>query len=158
MQKIAILSDTHNVMRQEILDAIKGCDAILHAGDICDESIMDQLRALAPVYAVRGNNDFGWSSSLSRVLHFQIGQLRFVMAHEERHIPYPLTDVDIVIYGHTHRYTEDWENGIYWLNPGSAGWARYNNELSYAIMTIEGRKFTVEKYVLVPEKRKRFFG
>ncbi len=157
MTRVAILSDTHNVLKEEVLDAISDCDIILHAGDICDEDIMDELRQIGPVYAVRGNNDFGWASSLSKTLSFQIEQLRFMMVHEERHLPYPLKDVDVVIYGHTHRYAEDYENGIFWLNPGSAGWARYNNELSFVIMEINGNKFSIDKHVMKSGKRGFFW-
>ncbi|MCQ2511067.1 MAG: metallophosphatase family protein [Lachnospiraceae bacterium] len=156
-KRIAILSDTHDVLRQEVIDAIKGCDAILHAGDVCDEDIMDQLRACGPVYVVRGNNDFGWAASLSKTLTFQIEGLRFFMTHMTRNIPHGLKDIDILIYGHTHKYSEEWVGDMFWFNPGSAGWARYNNELSFAIMTIDGKKFSIEKHVLKPDKKPRFF-
>lgn len=157
MMRIAILSDTHDVMRPEILEGIKGCDAILHAGDICSEEVMDQLRALAPIYAVRGNNDFGWARSLSRTLSFQFEQLRFFMVHNSRDVPFDLKLTDVIIFGHTHRYYEDVEDGILWLNPGSAGWARYKNELSYVIMTIEEKKYSIEKHVIKDERGGRFF-
>lgn len=152
-KRIAILSDTHDVLKPEVIKKIKGCDAILHAGDVCSEEIMDQLRALGSVYVVRGNNDFGWASKLSKSLSFQIEGLRFFMVHDKRSIPHGLKDVDILIYGHTHRYAEEWVGDQLWFNPGSAGWPRYNNECSLAIMTINGREFSIEKIVLPASKK-----
>ncbi len=157
MQRVAILSDTHDILLPEIINDIQDCDAIVHAGDVCDETIMDQLRVLAPVYVVRGNNDFGWAFSLARTLFFQIEQVRFFMIHDRNYIPYDLKDVDVVIHGHTHRYTEEYKGDTLWLNPGSAGWARYKNELSFVIMTVDGSSYSIEKHVLQQERRKRFF-
>ncbi|MDO4616232.1 MAG: metallophosphoesterase family protein [Lachnospiraceae bacterium] len=157
MKRVAILSDTHDILLPEVIQAIDGVDMILHAGDVCDETIMDQLRVLAPVMVVRGNNDFGWASSLSKSMFFQIEQVRFYMIHDRSYIMDSVNSVDVVIYGHTHRYTEEMRGNTLWFNPGSAGWARYNNELSFAIMTIDGDTYTIEKHVLRQERRKRFF-
>ncbi|MDO4491709.1 MAG: metallophosphoesterase family protein [Lachnospiraceae bacterium] len=156
-KRIAILSDTHNLLRQDILEGIRGCDAILHAGDICSEEIMDQLRAAGPVYVVRGNNDFGWASSLSRSLVFQLEDLKFGMIHDKRYLSKELREVDILIHGHTHQYDATWVGEQFQFNPGSAGRPRYTNELTYAIMTLDGRDFSIEKRTLIPEKRRGFF-
>lgn len=155
-KRVAILSDTHDVMDPRILKTIKGCDIILHAGDVCEEEIMDQLRALGSVYVVRGNNDFGWSSKLKTSLEFQIEDLRFFMVHSKYSIPKGLKDIDILIYGHSHKYAEEWVGDQFWFNPGSAGWPRYGNELTMAIMTIDGKNFSIEKFAF-PTKKRSFF-
>ena len=70
--KIGIISDTHNLLRPEVLSALHGCEAILHAGDICHQEIIDALGKIAPVYVVRGNNDKEWAASIPLFLDFEI--------------------------------------------------------------------------------------
>ena len=70
MKKLAVISDTHNVLKPQVRDICAGCDAIIHAGDFTSEAILDELRPLASVYVVRGNNDTGWAKGLRDCLRF----------------------------------------------------------------------------------------
>ena len=69
-KQIGIISDTHDLLRPEVVSALQGCDAIFHCGDICREDILDELARIAPIWAVRGNNDFGWAERLKTTLKF----------------------------------------------------------------------------------------
>ncbi|MGM9616237.1 metallophosphoesterase family protein, partial [Butyricicoccus sp.] len=145
MKKLAILSDTHGLLRPEVLEQIEGCDMILHGGDINKQDILDQLNRIAPVYAVRGNNDREWAEHIPVSLHLNIEDLHFFIIHNKRQVPKDLTDVDVVIFGHSHRYTEQLIDGIFWLNPGSCGRRRFNQEITFALMTVDGKTYQTEK-------------
>ena len=145
MKKIGILSDTHNLLRDPVLNILKGCDAILHAGDICREDILDLLRPLGALYAVRGNNDSGIGKYLSSRLEFDIEGIRFLMVHNRMDIRALPEDTKVVIYGHTHRYAEEWEGGRLYLNPGSCG---PGSTPTMAILEIEKGRFSVRKITL----------
>ena len=118
--KIGILSDTHNMLRPEVLEALQGCDLILHAGDIAKPEILDKLRQIAPTKVVRGNNDRAWAEDLPMQLAFELEGYRFFMTHKKRDIPGDV-DADIVIFGHSHKYEEFRDGSILFLNPGSCG-------------------------------------
>lgn len=102
--KIGIISDTHDLLRPEVVDALQGCDYILHGGDISSQRILDQLEQIAPVKAVRGNNDKEWADHLPFFLDFELGGLRIYMAHKKKDLPEDLTPYHLVIYGHSHQY------------------------------------------------------
>ena len=137
--RIGVISDTHNLLRQEVLDALEGCGAILHAGDICREEILDRIARTGPVWAVRGNNDFGWAERLKTTLTFEVGGLRFAMAHRRRDLPADLSGFDVAVFGHTHQYTEQWleEGGrrTLLLNPGSCGPQRFMSPVTMVVLT-----------------------
>ncbi len=151
MKKLAILSDTHGMLRPEVLEQIEGCDMILHGGDINKQDILDQLNRIAPVYAVRGNNDREWAEHIPVSLHLNIEDLHFFIIHNKRQVPKDLTDVDVVIFGHSHRYTEQLIDGTFWLNPGSCGRRRFNQEITFALMTVDGKTYQTEK-ILIPQQ------
>ena len=146
--KLAILSDTHGLLRPEVLEKISGCDAILHAGDINNEKVLDTLSAMAPIYVVRGNNDKDWAERLSNTLRFSFENVSFFMVHDKKYIPKGLSGVDVVIYGHSHKYSEQIRDGILYLNPGSCGKRRFDQEITFAIMTIDDSGYSVEKIVI----------
>lgn len=108
--KIAVLSDTHGLLRPEVLDRIAGCDVIIHGGDINKPEIIDRLKEIAPVYVVRGNNDKEWAENIPESLTFQIEQCRFFVVHNRKFVPKDLHDTDVVIYGHSHKYAEQMAN------------------------------------------------
>ena len=143
--KIAVLSDTHGLLRPEVLEKIAGCDGIIHGGDINKPEIIDRLNEIAPVYVVRGNNDKEWAENIPENLTFQIEKCRFFVVHNKKFVPKSLDDIDVVIYGHSHKYSEQTINGILWLNPGSCGKRRFDQEITFAMMTVDGRKAEVEK-------------
>lgn len=123
--RIAIISDTHGRLRPEAAERLEGADCILHAGDLDSAGVLEDLDRIAPVYAVRGNNDWGiWAQELPRVLRTQLGGVGFCMAHRREDVPWDLTGVDVVVCGHTHRYEEERVLGRLWLNPGSCSFPR----------------------------------
>ena len=140
--KIGILSDTHDLLRPEVTDALRGCDFILHGGDISSRRILDQLEQIAPVKAVRGNNDREWAEQLPLFLDFELGGLRFYMTHKKKDLPKDLTPYDLVIYGHSHQYASVWQENAgktrtLLFNPGSCGPRRFIQPITMAILTID---------------------
>ena len=103
MKRIVILSDTHGLLRPEVLDHLTGADAIIHGGDINTKAIVDTLQGFAPLYIVRGNNDKEWAEGLPQSLTLTIEGVCFFVVHNKRDIPTDLSGVDVVIYGHSHK-------------------------------------------------------
>ena len=149
--KLAILSDTHGLLRPEVLEHLKQADAILHAGDINAQAVLDQMAALAPVYVVRGNNDKEWAEGLPRDLTVSLDGLVFYMVHNKKDVPDDLSGVDAVVFGHSHRYLQEERNGVLWLNPGSCGPRRFHQEITMMLARTEGGKLRVEK-VSIPHE------
>ena len=87
MHKIAVISDTHNLLRPEVLSILEGCEVILHAGDISTPEIYDRLQNIRTIYAVRGNNDRNWASEIPLVLQFELYGIQICMTHIKRNIP-----------------------------------------------------------------------
>ncbi len=148
MTTIGIISDTHGLLRPEVAERLKACDAILHAGDINKPEILDALRAIAPLYVVRGNNDKDWAEGLPISLTVEIGGVRFFMIHNKRDLPQNLGDAQVVVFGHSHKYFVQTIDGRLWFNPGSCGKRRFDQEISFAMMKIEDGTWSVEKVVL----------
>ena len=146
--QIAVLSDTHGLLRREVVAELQDCSHIIHAGDIVREADLDELRLYGSVYAVRGNNDL-WLDGLqdlAHVLRFQIAGVSFLMTHDRYDLPRNLDGVQAVIYGHSHRYSEEWKDGRLWLNPGSCGFSRFGSGVTMAKMTVEdGRIMSVRR-------------
>ena len=122
---------------------------ILHGGDISSQKVVDRLLALAPLYVVRGNNDKAWAEQLPHDLTVTLGGVTFYMVHKKADIPAPLPDVDVVVYGHSHKYAEELKDGVLWLNPGSCGPRRFNQDITLAMVEIDGESLHVEK-ILIP--------
>ena len=153
MKRIVILSDTHGLLRPEVLDHLSQADAIIHGGDINTQAIVDTLQGFAPLHIVRGNNDREWAENLPHSLTFTIESIRFFLVHNKRDVPPDLSDVDVVVYGHSHKYACENRSGVLWLNPGSCGRRRFDQEITFAVMTAEGGQFQVEK-VTIPHEPK----
>ena len=137
-KKIGIISDTHGLLRPEVMEILKTCDCIFHGGDINKPEILDQLRPLASIYAV----------SLARTLRFSIEGVEFFMTHNKKDVAWNLENVQVVIFGHTHKYLEQKIDGRLWLNPGSCGRRRFDQEITMAVMTVEDGKYQIEKIVI----------
>lgn len=152
MQRIAVISDTHGLLRPEVIQIVTGCDAIIHGGDINNQKILDQLSALAPLYVVRGNNDKEWAENLPESITVQIEDCAIFVVHNKKFIPSELHGIDAVIFGHSHKYAEQMIDGRLWLNPGSCGKRRFDQEITLAILTINGKELSVEK-ILIPAKQ-----
>ena len=143
--RVGVISDTHGLLRPEVAGRLAGCAYIIHAGDFGKESVLEALEEIAPVYGVRGNNDWGWGERLPRELRFEIGGAEFLMTHDRAHLPRFLGEAQAVIFGHSHRYYEERIQGRLWLNPGSCGWPRFGGGLSMALLTVEDREIQVER-------------
>ena len=138
----AVISDTHGLLRREVVAELQDCTHIIHAGDIVKEADLDELRLYGSIYAVRGNNDL-WQPGLrdlAHVLRFRIAGVSFVMAHDRYDLPRDLTGVQAVIFGHSHRYSEEWIDGRLWLNPGSCGRARFGGDVTMAKLKLQDGK------------------
>ena len=121
--RIALVSDTHGVCQEELMEYVKGCDCLIHTGDFDSERIYRKFEECGvPMYAVRGNCDQGeWASYLHTFLSVPIGGKLFYLVHNRADLPFDLTDADFVVFGHTHVFTHYDRYGKIFLNPGSAG-------------------------------------
>lgn len=145
MKTIAILSDTHGMLRPEVIEKLHGCDLILHGGDINKQEVLDRLQEIAPVYVVRGNNDKEWAENIPETLRFQVEGLRFFMVHNKKQVPKNLSDIDVVVFGHSHKYFEQVIDRTLWLNPGSCGRRRFDQDITFARMTVDGVSYKIDK-------------
>ena len=153
--RIAVLSDTHGLLRQEVLDHASGSDAILHGGDINNQGILTTLSSVATVYVVRGNNDGDWAVSLPGALDFTLGGARVFMTHKKRDLPGDLSPYDLVVFGHSHRYEEARVGKTMLLNPGSCGPRRFNQAITMAMVSIDGGKIAVSRIDLPNQPTRR---
>jgi hypothetical protein len=143
MPRIGLISDTHGLLRPQAVSFLRGCDHIIHGGDIGHAGIIDQLAGLAPVTAVRGNNDLGpWAEELSETEFVRIGQLFVYALHD-----LSLLDIDpegagihVVVSGHSHRPRVEQRGGVLYVNPGSAGPRRFKLPISVAELLVTGRE------------------
>ena len=149
--KLAILSDTHNLLRPQVLEQLQDVDAILHGGDCSKQSILDTLKEYAPLYVVRGNNDKEWAEALPHDLTVTLAGITFYMVHKKAEIPRDLPGIQVVIYGHSHKYSQEEKDGILFLNPGSCGPRRFHQDITMARMEIKDGTVSVEK-ILIPHE------
>ena len=148
---IAILSDTHGFLRPEVVEYLKTADAILHAGDINQQEIVDQLRQYAPLYIVRGNNDKEWAEHIPHHLTVTLGGVSFYMVHNKKEVPADLPGINAVVFGHSHKYFQEEKDGLLWLNPGSCGPRRFHQEITMMMAEVENGTLRVEK-VTIPHE------
>ena len=149
--RLAILSDTHGLLRPEVAELLKSADAILHGGDINRQSIVDQLRQYAPLYVVRGNNDKEWAEAIPHDLTVTLGGVTFCVVHNRKEVPADLSEVDAVVFGHSHKYAEEERDGRLWLNPGSCGPRRFRQEITLMMAEAEDGTLRVEKITIPHE-------
>ncbi|WP_426234663.1 metallophosphoesterase family protein [Pseudomonas sp. TWP3-2] len=137
--KTAIISDTHNLLRPEALAAIQSCELIIHAGDIGSAAILAQLETIAPVHAVRGNNDQSapWAQDLADVLTFDLNGYQTLLVHDIADVPADLDPaIKIVITGHSHKPLIEWRGERLYINPGSAGPRRFKLPVTLALLEV----------------------
>lgn len=165
MHKIGVISDTHGLLRPEVVKVLQGCELILHGGDLGTEEVIGALEQIAPVYAVRGNND-DWvdvekcnldpdkkAYFLPETLSIELYGVRFFMVHDKKMIPKDTSVFDVIIYGHSHKYEEKYIDCQLWLNPGSCGPRRFTLPVTIALLEIaEDGSFQVKRVDLENHK------
>ena len=143
MLRIGLISDTHNLLRPEAVEYLRGSDHIIHAGDICDPAILEELSRIAPVTAVRGNNDRGsWASAIPHTELFEIQGVYFYVIHDiaEMDIDPVAAGVGVVVSGHSHQPAVFERDSVWFVNPGSAGPRRFKLPVSAGEVVVkEGR-------------------
>jgi len=140
MIRIGLISDTHGLLRPEALDVLRGSDFIVHAGDI-GEGVLEPLSTIAPVTAVRGNNDTApWAAGLAETEQLRIGELTLHVLHDLADLDIALKGIDVVISGHSHRPRIARDGGVLYVNPGSAGPVRFKLPISVALLQVAGRE------------------
>jgi len=125
---VGLIADTHALVRPEALDALAGVTRIVHAGDVGAPEVLRALARVAPVTAVRGNNDHGaWAERLPETARIAVGGRRVLVVHEKTHAAArtPAAGIDVVVTGHSHRPLVEWRDGVLFVNPGSAGPRRF---------------------------------
>jgi putative phosphoesterase len=138
--KIGIISDTHGLLRPEALEALAGVDHILHAGDVDNPDILDALRELAPVTAIRGNIDtHGPCADLPATDVVELAGKLFYLVHSEHWIDInpAAAGIAVVVSGHSHQPSIENRAGVFYLNPGSAGPRRFKLPVTVAIVEVE---------------------
>ena len=138
---IGVISDTHGLLRPEALKALEGVELIIHAGDIGDLRLLHKLERLAPVHAVRGNTDRGdWAAHLPRTRVVEVGGVHLYVLHElfTLDLDPAAAGLAAVIYGHSHSPHLEHQNGVLFLNPGSAGPRRFTLPVTLARIKLQG--------------------
>lgn len=137
MAKIGIISDTHGLLRETVLQSLHNCDIILHGGDIHNNDVLRQLETIAPTYVVRGNADKEWAKDIPTTQKLKLYGLKIFMIHNKRQITEDISDCDIIVYGHSHKYEVVETDNQTWLNPGSCGPRRFTQPVTMAILEVK---------------------
>ncbi|MCI9077618.1 MAG: metallophosphoesterase family protein [Lachnospiraceae bacterium] len=147
MHRIAVISDTHGMLREEVIQQARTCEAVLHAGDIGGRDVINKLREAVPVYAIKGNIDKEGIQDIPEELYFTLYGFNFYMVHNRKHIKTDINAADIIIYGHSHIYKEEHAGNVLYLNPGSCGPGRFRLAITMAVITLDEERhiFSVEK-------------
>jgi len=151
--RIGVISDTHGLLRPEATLALQGSDLILHAGDICGFEVVEELREIAPVTAVRGNNDHDpWGASLPETVTMEVGGVRIHMLHDLHDLAIdPAAErVGVVVVGHSHQPMQERRQGVLHFNPGSAGPRRFRLPVSVGHLVVRGGRVTARVDILEP--------
>jgi putative phosphoesterase len=138
--RIGVISDTHGLLRPEAVRALAGVDAIIHAGDVGAPEVLQALRAIAPVTAVRGNNDRGaWAKALPATAELDVDGGRIFVIHDVKELDFDpaAAGVSVVVAGHSHRpRNERAPDGVLWFNPGAAGPRRFKLPVCVGVLTL----------------------
>ena len=149
---VGVISDTHGSLRPEAVEALRGSDRILHAGDVGDPKILEALARIAPVTAIRGNIDTEpWASTLPETEVIEAGNISIYMLHNLRQLDLKPEGAGfrVVIYGHSHKPKIEEKNGVLYFNPGSAGPRRFHLPVIVGRLMIQSRKVWAELIELV---------
>ena len=144
IKKIGLISDTHGMLRRKAEEALAGVDLIIHAGDVDNQLVIDELELIAPVQAVRGNMDFkAGVSSLPGYLSLKVGNMRIGVIHNRYQLGIdPAAEgLSIIVHGHTHQASIEEINGVCYVNPGSAGPERSGKPPSLGLLEMQNDRF-----------------
>ena len=144
---VGLISDTHGLLRPQAIDALRGSELIIHAGDIGKPEVIHQLRAIAPTFAVRGNVDSqAWAADFPATEAVEIGQVIVWVLHDIAQL-----DLDpvaagfaAVVFGHSHQPSIETRDGVLYINPGSAGPRRFKLPVTVARVSVTGRAIRPE--------------
>ena len=149
---IGVIADTHGLLREEAIAALRGCDRLIHAGDIGKPEILTTLAALAPLDVIRGNNDetLPWAADLPDVLDLELEGVRIHLLHDRKQLAFDpaACGVKVVIAGHSHKPLIEMRNAVLYLNPGSAGPRRFSLPISVAYLRLDDGRAEAELVTL----------
>jgi putative phosphoesterase len=146
-RRIGLISDTHGLLREEALHALRGSELIVHAGDVGDPEILDRFRELAPVVAVRGNVDTAeWAAALPITAIAEAGSVQIYVLHDVKALDLDPAKAgfNIVVSGHSHKPGRSERSGILYINPGSAGPRRFQLPITVARLDVGKTPWTVD--------------
>jgi len=146
-QVIGLISDTHGLLRPQAIAALAGVDLIIHAGDIGKPAVLAELKKIAPVAAIKGNNDIGdWAERLPEYRSVKVGQHRLYVIHNVHELEFDpaARKFRAVISGHSHKPTIAEKDGVLFVNPGSPGPRRFKLPVAVGKIFIDGPNITVE--------------
>jgi len=136
--RVGVISDTHDLVRPEALAALKASDLIVHAGDVCRPEVLEALERIAPVIAVRGNNDRGrWARGLPLSRTLDVSGYRIHIVHDLKELEGDAGEFHAVVSGHSHKPGVHRRDGVLFLNPGSAGPRRFKLPVAVARLSVE---------------------
>jgi hypothetical protein len=144
---VGVISDTHGLVRPEAVEALKGSGLIIHAGDVGGPEVLEELGRVAPVVAVRGNNDRGaWAGALAEYEAFEVNQAFVYVLHDlkELDIAPAAAGFRVVVSGHSHKPLVEERRGVLYLNPGSAGPRRFKLPVTVARLNLSGAEADAE--------------
>lgn len=157
MALIGVISDTHGLLRAEAVKALAGSDYIIHAGDVGEPEILEQLRRLAPLTVVAGNIDREpWARELPQSDVLSVEGLEIYVLHNiaELDLKPEAAGFSAVVYGHSHVPQQEIKNGVLYLNPGSAGPRRFRLPITVARLEVRDRKLSAEIVPVLMESGK----
>jgi uncharacterized protein len=147
VKRIGLISDTHGLLRKEAVEALHGSELIIHAGDVGEEEILEELRKIAPVIAVRGNVDKGpWAQALPETAVAEAGAVLIYVLHDLNALELnpAAAGVHIVVSGHSHKPGKTERNGVLYINPGSAGPRRFHLPVTVGRLKLGEVRYEVE--------------
>ncbi|HXO65325.1 MAG TPA: metallophosphoesterase family protein [Steroidobacteraceae bacterium] len=145
MLRVGVISDTHGLLRPEATAFLRGCNHIVHGGDVGSENVLRELSVIAPITAVRGNNDQGpWARALPETELVQFGEVFVYVIHDlaQLDIEPQAAGVGVVVSGHSHQPAIQERNGVLYVNPGSAGPRRFKLPIAVAELNVAGKSVT----------------
>ena len=154
MPRVGLISDTHGLLRPQAVAFLRGSDFIVHAGDVGDGALLNELRELAPVTVVRGNNDKGaWADSLAATEVLTVDDVAIYVLHDiaELDLDPAAAGFGAVVFGHSHRPATETRDGVLYVNPGSAGPRRFRLPISVGELVIDGGS-VVSRHVELPHR------